>query len=136
MTLPVLNLKPQSAGYAVDFGNQVLATKLDGGASRYKQDILGAAHIVDVTWLCTPQAYNYLMAFWRTAISNGLFPFQLDMMLDTASFITYQCRFIPGTLKLMGITGITYTVKAQLEVVPNSPTTADDNTVIAAGPGF
>jgi len=127
-----LLLIPESAGYAVDRGQEVLSVKLDGGASRMRKDIIGAAFDVNVAWKLDPEQYDYLNAFFRTATARGSLPFTIDLVLDKTEYQTVTARFVPKTLKLTGQQGLSYFMSATLEVEApiNLTEAADDTTTI------
>ena len=131
-----LLVNPLIGGYSVDFGDNTIATKLDGGASRYRLDKLGAAHQVKVQWLLETQGYDYLMAFYRTEIAYGSLPFTIDLKaLDGAALGTYTARIQPGSLRLSGFLGTLYQVTATLEISPATYNESADEALIAGGPG-
>lgn len=137
MTLPALLLPPDQANYATTIGETVIATKLDGGASRFRADQLNVASQVAVQWDCNQKNYDYLMAFWRTSIANGSLPFTMDLILDYGKLETYTCRILPGTFGLTSTKGQQYIVGATLEVLSLDAVPGDessDSTIIAAGP--
>lgn len=113
-----LLIPPEGTSYSVQPGVETLATKLDGGASRFRRDILDAASTVDCNWILDPQEYNYLAAFYRTGAGRGALPFHVELIIDTSLPQTYSAHFIPGTFQLTQQRGHAYFVAAQLEVVP------------------
>jgi hypothetical protein len=135
MSLPSLELSPDSSGYTIPtFGETNIATELDGGAPRIRADKQGAVSTIAVQWSCSKHNYDYLMAFYRTAINNGADPFELDLILDTATPDTYVAQFVPGTLQLSSQEGLTYVVQAQLYVLHDPPDGTTDAATITAGP--
>jgi hypothetical protein len=136
MSLPQLQLVPQSSGYAAAHGKQVVSTELDGGAARYRLDVLGMTAKVNVQFQLSDVGYNYLMAFYRTKVSYGSLPFQIQLLLDSSTLTWYTATFIPGSLQLAQQEGLVYIVRGQLEVVPQPPgATADNATVSGYVPG-
>tara|TARA_Y100001973_G_C5206110_1_gene341641 strand:+ start:471 stop:947 length:477 start_codon:yes stop_codon:yes gene_type:complete len=125
MTIP-----PDQSGYSVTDGNEVVATKLDGGASRYRRDILGATSTVTVQWSVGPDVYRYLRAFYKTATANGSSPFLIDLLLDEPSLTEHKAYFVPGSMRLQSQKGLQYVVAAQLEVTPDLPDTAYDEAIV------
>jgi hypothetical protein len=134
MTKLLLNAKVD--GFKVQFGDNVISTKLEGGPARYRLDKIGNPHIVSVTFVLTAQAYTYLMAFYRTELQYGALPFEIDLKAtDKAPLATYSAHFLPNTLQLIGLIGEVYTVSAQLELIPLATDTEADEALIAGGPG-
>lgn len=134
MTLPVLGFPPDQTSYAATPGPSGVSTQLDGGASRFRADKLGAAILLPVQWTCTPKAYNYLWAFYRTSINYGADPFSIDLIIDSNVPQTYVAHFMPGTFGLASTQGLTYVVGATLEVFPNAAYASGDAALIAGGP--
>lgn len=135
MTLPTLLLPPDQSGYAAKFGHTVVSTALDGGASRYRADQQGASFTVDVHWTLDKRNYEYICAFYRTAIAFGSQPFLLPLYLDSTDLLVpYTVHFVPDTFGLISQTGQTFVVGATLEVLPDPSKYVDDAAKIAAGP--
>lgn len=134
MPLPTLLLPPDQTGYQAQYGKTGIATQLDGGASRFRADQLGAAFTMDVQWTCNKKNYEYLSAFYRTTINYGADPFTVSLILDLGVLNPYTAHFIPETFGLTSQQGNTYVVGARLEVIPNPAYTAGDAAIVAAGP--
>lgn len=136
-TLPNLALSPDQANYtsAPNSANPgVVSTQLDGGASRFRADQLGTSLVYTIQWTCNKKNYNYLMAFWRTAVNFGADPFTIDLILDSGDLQTYEAHFVPGTFGLTGQSGETYIVAASIEVLPEASYASGDAAILAAGP--
>lgn len=129
MPLPKLNLRPDSSGYSVKDGADVIFTELDGGAGRYTRDKWGATSSVDVSWTLNPLNHQYLRAFYNTVGKTGA-PFLCDLILDDPFPIEHVCRFVPGTMNLGNQQGYTYVSSAQFEVEPILPDLELDNAII------
>lgn len=112
-----LNLPPDQASYAVDDGDEVIRTQLEGGAGKYRVDILNATRTVNCQWTVGPDNFRYLRAFYNT-LHRLSEPFKTNLYLDYAELTEHDCWFIPGTFKLASQTGLTFVVVCQLEVVP------------------
>lgn len=111
---------PEQSSYAVTDGEEVLATKLAGGASRYRQDIINATAAVNVSWLFTPIEFEYFRAFLKGSSANrGATPFLIDLILDEALNLTeHEVYFVPGSVKTSKVQGHSISVQATLEVKP------------------
>lgn len=130
-----LLVNPSLASFGVRFGSNVIATKLEGGASRYRLDKIGSTHEVAVQWMLEAQGYDYLMAFYRTEIDYGALPFTIDLKsVDTDTLTTYTARLVPGSLSVTAFLGSVYQVSATLEVTPATILEATDQAAITAGP--
>ena len=134
MPLPVLLLPPDQSSYAVQDGHQTVSTELDGGAGRYRADMQNASFKLNVQWTCDLTNFNYLKAFYRTAVAFGSLPFNIDLMVDSGGMQTYTAYFIPDTFQLQQQQGFTWVVVAQLEVLFNPAYMSGDAAIIAAGP--
>jgi len=124
-----IRVRPSRASYSVARGAETLAVKLDGGASRFRRDILSAAFLVDVEWQLDVSGYNYINAFYRTTIVHGSLPFTINLILDQAALVEYTAKIIPGTFRLTRQEGLLYVVSAQLEVTAADP--SGDATVVS-----
>lgn len=134
MPLPNLPLPPDQNGYQPQWGQTAISVQLDGGASRFRADQLGAAFQVPVQWTVSKHNYEFLLAFYRTAIDYGTLPFTIDLLLDSGSMQTYTAHFVPSTFKLTSQSGFTWVVAATLEVLPDASYASGDAALIAAGP--
>lgn len=118
MALSKCALSPDSAGYSVSNAENVISTKLDGGASKYRAGILDGASKVSVKWICNSFQYQYIQVFYVSMLKNGSLPFLIDLILNSSFPIEHEAYFIPGSLSLSEHQGEYYGVVAQLEVVP------------------
>lgn len=118
MALTKLNLPPDQSAYSVTDGNEVTSTKLDGGASRFRKDVLGATSTVIVQWSIGPENYKYLRSFYRALTLKGARPFSIDLYLDESFLTEHKAYFIPGSMRLQSQQGLKFVVAAQLEVYP------------------
>ena len=130
MALPKLWLRPVRDDYNVTPGNTVVSTQLDGGASRQRKDQAGATAIVPVSWILGPADYDYIQAFYRTAIDEGSLPFLLDLLWEKSTPIEYTVQIVPSTFQLTKQEGLAYFVSATLEVFPNPVDVANDNLLL------
>lgn len=125
-------LQPDSTNYDAISNAASVSVQLDGGASRFRKDQLGAAVVVDAQWSLGPDDYNWIMAFYRTGTDQGADAFTIDLVWDKADVATYTAHFVPGTFSLASQIGLTYVVKAQLEIIPLPVDTDADNTILAS----
>lgn len=116
--LPFLNALPDSNGYRIIDGNEIVNSgPLEGGASRSRADVIGAAATCDVQWTCGPTRYTYIRAFFRT-LHKGADTFQINLIFEGALPELYTCKFVPATFGTVSQIGLTYVVGATLEVTP------------------
>lgn len=116
--LTKLILRPDNSSYSVTDGKEVVSTALDGGAGRYRRDILGATSSVNVQWVCDREDYHYIRAFYRSLLGKGAKPFLIDLVLDDPLPVEHKAYFVPGSMTLTSQRGLSYIVQAQLEVEP------------------
>lgn len=113
-----LQLSPDSATYTVTDGNEVAYTNLDGGAGRYRRDVLNSSSIVTCQWTLNRDDYQYMRAFYRSGVESGSLPFLIDLVLDMPYQQEFEVYFIPNSMKLVEQSGYMYKVAANLEVIP------------------
>ena len=118
MNLSKFVLPPDNSSYSVADGKEVVATQLDGGAARYRRDILGATSTVNAAWILGTNDYKYMRSFYRALTLKGAKPFLIDLILDEPTLTEHKAYFVPGSFQLTGQKGLTYWVSAQLEVYP------------------
>lgn len=121
-----LPLIPSQSGYSASERDSVVArAELAGGAGRYRLDMLDASSQVSVSWRLRYGQYLQLQAFYRSAAASGAEAFEVDLLLDDGALTRHSAHFVPGTLRLEGIEGGTYVVKADLEVLQADTWSAD-----------
>jgi len=49
----------QQSGYTVEFGNNIITQKLEGGPSRYRVDSKNNVHLVNSSWAVNDGGYQY-----------------------------------------------------------------------------
>lgn len=111
-----LALPPDQSGYSVAVGEELVSTKLDGGASRSRLDILNASSTVSCSWTVGPENYKYLRQFYVVNVKNGGEQFTIDLILDDYIPTEYKAKFVANSWGLQSQRGHTYTVSAQLEI--------------------
>lgn len=112
-----LKLYPTDAYSVASPQGEILRTDLDGGAGRYRADVIGATSMANVTFQLLADGFQYLWAFYRAKTGHGAEPFLIDLILDGQERQERTVRFMPGSLTLSGKTRDKfYTVTAQLEV--------------------
>jgi hypothetical protein len=111
---------PDQASYSLSDGKEVVATQLEGGASRYRRDIINASVFVDVVWTFSTYQYDYFRAFLKgSAADRGSKPFLIDLIIDEATQLTeHEAYFIPGSIRTASVRGLMVQVQASLEVKP------------------
>jgi hypothetical protein len=136
MPLPKLALLPDTSGYSVQDGQDVIAIELDGGAGRYIRDKFGSTSRVAVSWTLLPYQHEYLRAFYNTVTQKGSLPFLCDLILDDPTPIEHVCRIVPGTMSLGQQEGYAYTSSATFEVEPITPDEELDEALVELFPYY
>lgn len=127
-----LMLPPTEAGYTANFGGGVISQKLQGGASRFEVDVLGASHMLSLAWFTDRAGYQYLMAFYRLWQRNPSQPFLAALIIDDHQLQDYECHFMPDTMNLNAVAGLSYSVSAQIEAKAITPDYAFDQSLVDA----
>lgn len=126
MSLTRLNLRPQSASYSAKDNKEVVAVQLDGGASRYRRDILNATSIVNVQWVLTDVEYRYIRIFYKEIIKSGALPFEIELIINDSEVELHKAYMVPGSFALKRQRGLSYTVGARLEAYPIAKDSDED----------
>lgn len=135
MPLEKFIIPPDSSSYSVTDGNEVVSIQLDGGAARYRRDIVGATSTVDVSWVLGHGSYKYLRSFYKGILGKGATPFLIDLILDEEFLTEHKVYFVPNSLKLDRTEANIFWVSAQLEVYPNEDTDNGDFAYLYAALG-
>lgn len=133
MSLRKLNMAPDESSYSVTDGAAHVQARLAGGASRIRTDYLNAPVKVELQWTCDENEFLYLQTFYRVQSTT---PFEMDLIVHSPGLTTHECRFVPRTFKMVGVTGMRYVVRAQLEVIPNVPDDAYDEGLVTTFEAF
>lgn len=123
----------RQSGYTVEFGNNVITQKLEGGPSRYRIDSKNNVHLVNSTWAVNKRGYQYLMAFFHVWQRNPSQPFLAELIIDNAELEQYECFFSNGGFRLDSKNGRIYTVSAMLEVAAKPRDDAFDDAIVMLG---
>lgn len=110
-----LILRPDQENYQLEEGVSVVASKLLGGGSRQRMDILYAPAKLTCQWTVDEDEYNYMKTFYRF-IGDGTQPFLMDLLVNDSVLTEHTCRFYPNTFKLAAVKGRMYKITATLEV--------------------
>ena len=119
-----LMLPPTEAGYTATFGGGVISQKLQGGASRFEVDVLGASHMLSLSWLTDRAGYQYLMAFYRLWQRNPSQHFLAALIIDDHQLRDYECHFVPDS------------ISAQIEAKALTPDYVFDQSLVDTWGGF
>jgi len=111
-------LAPTQASYGVRDGQTTLSVKLDGGASRYRRDVLNATRAVSCEWVLSAEDFLYFRTFYNTETVSGSGSFLIDLIIDDADLTEHEAHFVPNTVQMSVLSGTTYSVRADLEAKP------------------
>jgi hypothetical protein len=120
------SIPPDAAGYTTEDSAEVIAIKLDGGASRYRRDKTGSTSKVSVKWSFDREEYRYFRGFFNQLVQKGADPFLIDLVLDLPDPLEHRAYFVPGTVRLTEQRGHYYGVTAELEVYHTDTNTSDE----------
>ena len=119
MALTKFTIAPNQAGYTAKDGKETLYVKLDGGAGRFRSDVLNSASMVNVQWTFNKEEYRYFRAFYNSVTQSGALPFLIDLILDSDELTEHEARFMPDSISVGNIVATqNFTVSAMLEVTP------------------
>lgn len=113
-------IPPDAAGYSIEDPAEVVAIKLDGGASRYRRDRTGSTSKITVKWSFDREEYRYFRGFLNQLVNKGADPFLIDLVLDLPDPLEHKAYFVPGTVRLTEQRGHYYGVTAELEAYPTN----------------
>lgn len=114
-----LTIRPQQSNYSLKRGKEVVRQQLDGGRGRYRKDIENPSLRANCTWLLNRFEYDYINAFFISELQGGSLPFTIDMILESGTeLVECTANFIPGSFGLTSVSGLVYTVSAELEIEP------------------
>lgn len=126
-----LKLYPTDAYSVASPQSEILRTDLDGGAGRYRADVIGATSMANVTFQLLPDGFQYLWAFYRAKTGHGAEPFLIDLILDGQEIQERVARFMPGSLTLSGkMRNLFYTATAVLELEALAADDEFDNSLV------
>jgi hypothetical protein len=128
--LAELALPPDQSGYALTMSSGVIMTELDGGRPRIRRDVIGESHRVRVQWTLCRDSYDFMLAFYRTAIDRGALPFLATLLIDDRMPAKYECTMQPGSFSMGNHSGHRFVISATLFVVPRADTAEDDNLLL------
>lgn len=113
-----LVITPQQDSYTLSRNQDgFVRIDLDGGAGRYRRDVLGSTEKITAKWILSADDYTYLWAIYRI-FTNRMVKFKIDLIVEDEGLCECKAWFWPGTFKLSKQVGTTYYCQATLEVEP------------------
>lgn len=119
MTLNVLNLRPDSQGYAITMASSTLLAQVDGGSPRTRAGTLNPWTTMTVRWTGDNDEYEYLQQCYRYTEANGGAHFLLDLYMSHGFIVQHECMFVPGSFGLVSQQGTKFVVQANILVRPS-----------------
>lgn len=110
---------PEQDGYRLRRGRETVSIRLDGGASRVRRDVVGAAHTAECTWVCSSEEYVAITGFFRERLQSRSRLFRIPLLIDAGVTVNYLARVLDDPEELATTRGLMHTVRATLEVLPN-----------------
>lgn len=126
-----LNIPIERTNYRVEYGDTVRRSNLDGGFSKQRTDIIGAAFVVTANWILNREQHLYLNAFWETDLDFGSRAFTVDMILNHPLPKEYSAIFIEP-LELVSQSGLSYRMASKLEALAPQPNHTLNQAIIDA----
>lgn len=110
---------PDETGYAVvENQDSLLNADLDGGPPRTRLDVIGGGRIITVQWSGQAKRWQKVRDFLNQNVALNCPKFNLDLIIETADYQTYQCNVVPGSIKSSTPVGRYWVVQATLDVSP------------------
>lgn len=116
--------------YGVIFPAQVRMDQVEGRASRFRRNLMGANPIASVQWITDRDGYEYLQAFYRVGSTYGSGRFVIDLIVESGQVEEYDAQFVAGSFQLAAINGDAFSVTAQLEVTSMATTPEGDAAIL------
>lgn len=113
-----LELAPDEANYSAEPGTEVARVQHDGPAGVYRRSVLNSARRVTLLWYCTAEEYALLQQAYLAWVFAGGQAFVMELLLQSPDLVAHTCSFIPGSFRMTAVQEETYTVQAELEVLP------------------
>lgn len=134
MPTPKLNFPPESNGYSLSNGEDVVEIAVEGGLARRRMDYSQKPFSLDVSWIFDQQEYQYFKSFYNSAVKKGSLPFLIDLIVDNPFLEEYVTYFKTGSVLSSDPMGLSIQVSATLEVLRKN-TTDFDAMVLLLNPG-
>ena len=89
---------------------------LEGGAGRYRRDIVGATQKITVKWALDAEDYMYIWCFFRVFV-DSVRKFRIDLIVEDEGLVECFAYYIPDSFELDKNVATNYWCKATLEVI-------------------
>lgn len=112
ITLPVTE-----SGYSIVEGNEALFADFGSGRTNFRAGKDGLVSRVKVQWTLDRTSYTTFRTFYSNQ-GKGSIPFLIDLLMDQSTLTEHVASFVPGSITLQAVDGLTYIVSAELAVAP------------------
>lgn len=107
---------PTKQGYAFTLEAETKVFELEGGNNRYRRDFIGANTKFQINWVLKRTEYAYLTDLIKKQGKNSI---KIPLILDNPNALScLDAYLIPGSLKLVSISGLNYNVTCTVEAKP------------------
>lgn len=114
--LPVMAITPSLESYGVQRGQTMRRFEPGMGPSVQRLDRFNTASVMTVAWNTNPAGFDYLSAFYFTAVREGALPFLIESVHDHPD--PRWLNAVMLNFSLESINGLTYSARSDVEVVP------------------
>jgi hypothetical protein len=114
MATPLFEYSPVRDSYTFTPAYDIVQTKLDGGKSRQRQDVLNGTHTITPTWVLNRGEYTRFMGFFRERLMGATLQFRMNLLTDYAFVMPHVCTCVGGAPKLHQQSGDAYFVSGTL----------------------
>lgn len=137
MSLPKMRLCPAQASYNLSMPQDEIVGTTAGGAPRTRLDMIGGWLTANISFIVSPEDYNYFWVFYRSAIKFGSMPFLIDLKTDRSECEEHTVRFVPNSVvPISSVNGRVITITAQIYVKPIPHDSAFDEAWLAWDEAF
>lgn len=111
------NYRVDATNFSGQDGATVELRETDGGFPTTRRDVVDARGTISVVWNLNPQAFAAFVTFFNETIKEGSLAFLIDVAFDYSAVEEREVKFIPGSIQIGALIGMTRTVSANLEIV-------------------
>lgn len=110
-------IRPNSASYTAKDGKEVVSSELQGGASRYRRDVVNSSYRVTAQWTLNRQQFLYFRGFYKAYVQSGSLPFLIPLVIDNSMDVEdYEAHFVADSVRTSQVSGHMHQVECVLEV--------------------
>jgi hypothetical protein len=109
-----LGITPSRFSYSVT-SQDGISVNHDGPRSRIRRGVANTRR-VQASWNVNEIGYQYLRAFFRSAIKEGSEPFIAKIQFEDDTVTLHKAQIVPGTFNTTAVNGSSFTVEAEMNV--------------------